>query len=65
MKSNYAKQLGKTFKEARSKMRLKQIDVADKAGINSNYYAKVERGEVNVSMELGSKIANVLKIKLN
>jgi len=65
MKSNYAEQLGKSFKESRIKIGLKQIDVAEKAGINSNYYAKVERGEVNVSLELGSKIAKVLKIKLN
>lgn len=65
MKSNYAEQLGKSFKEARLEMKLKQIDVAEKAGINSNYYAKIERGEVNVSLELGSKIAKVLKLKLN
>lgn len=35
----------KIFKEARGKSGLTQAEVAKKAGIHVNYYARIERGE--------------------
>ncbi len=64
MNNNYAIKLGQKLKDFRLKKNLTQIEIAEKAEINSNYYAKVERGEVKVSMELASKIAKVLGVKL-
>lgn len=55
----------KLFKEAREKKGLTQAEVAKKAGLKStNYYAVIERGEVNTSYENIKKIAEVLGIKL-
>lgn len=64
MNNSYAIELGNNLKGVRLKKNFTQIEVAEKAEINSNYYAKVERGEVKVSMELVSKIAKVLGVKL-
>ena len=55
----------KLFKEAREKKGFTQADVAKKAGLKStNYYAVIDRGEVNTSYENIEKIAEVLGIKL-
>lgn len=55
----------KLFKEAREKKSFTQAEVAKKAGLKStNYYAVIERGEVNTSYENIKKIAEVLGIKL-
>ncbi len=57
------KDLGDKFKKARHDARLKQSEVATAAGINANYYAQVERGEVNLSYEKLYNIAKALNIK--
>lgn len=59
------KDIYKLFKEAREKKGLTQAEVAKKAGLkNTNYYAVIERGEVNTSYENIEKISDVLGIKL-
>ena len=57
------KKLGDKVRKAREKARLTQAEVAEKAGINSSYYAQIERGEVNLSVDKLQGIAKVLKIK--
>jgi len=57
------KGLGKKLKEAREKAGLTQLELAEKAGINANYYAVVERGEKNISYEKLQRIMKVLNIK--
>lgn len=57
------KKLGEKVRKAREKARLTQAEVAEKAGINSSYYAQIERGEVNLSIDKLQGIAKVLKIK--
>jgi transcriptional regulator with XRE-family HTH domain len=57
------KQLGQKFKEAREKKKMTQVEVAKKAGMNTNYYAVIERGEINPSFETLKKIAEALSIK--
>ena len=57
------KGLGKKLKEAREKAGLTQLELAEKAGINANYYAVVERGEKNISYEKLQRVMKVLNIK--
>lgn len=56
-------EIAKSFKELRLKKGLRQVDVARKAGINSNYYAKVERGEVVPSAITLKKVLKALGVK--
>ena len=53
----------KLFREEREKKNFTQADVAQKAGINKNYYAKLEREEENPSAEVLLKIAKALGLK--
>lgn len=56
--------IGKSLKKARKSLKLRQIDVAEKAGITSNYYAMIERDEIeNPGSKVMTKIAKVLKLK--
>lgn len=55
---------GKKLKKARKVLGLKQHQVAKKAGITSNYYAMIERGEIeNPGSKVMTNIAKVLKLK--
>ncbi len=58
-------QLGKRIKKARLKAGLTQAEAAEKAEIHANYFARIERGEVNPSYEILEGIARALKIKLS
>ncbi len=58
------KQLGNKFKQAREKLGLTQADVAIKAKMTVNYYAMIERDEVNPSFTKLQNIARVLKIEI-
>lgn len=58
------KTFGKRVKTAREKLDLTQAEVAEKAGMTVNYYAMIERGEVNPSFEKIKSIAKVLKLKI-
>lgn len=51
------------LKEERERKELTQVEVAQKAGINKNYYAKLERGGENPSTDMLLKIAKVLGLK--
>ncbi len=59
------KKLGKIVKEAREKMRLTQKQVAEKAKVSTNWYARFERGEENASQETRDDIFRILKIKIS
>jgi transcriptional regulator with XRE-family HTH domain len=52
----------KKLKEIRLSKRLRQSDVADKANINVNYYAKIERAELKPSVEVYERLAKALKV---
>lgn len=58
------KKLGEKLKNARVKAKLTQMQVAEKAGLNANYYATVERGEENISSENIMKLEEVLSVKI-
>lgn len=61
--SKVKKKIGRKIKKGRLEKGLKQVDVAVDAGINSSYYSKIERGEVNPSLEKIYRIAKALNIK--
>jgi transcriptional regulator with XRE-family HTH domain len=58
------KELGEKFKKARETLGLTQLAIAEKTGMHVNYYARIERGEINTSYEKLHKIAQVLKLKI-
>lgn len=55
--------LGNKLRKARELAGLTQAELAEKAGVNDNYYATVERGENNPSYEKLQKILKVLNVK--
>ncbi|MFC1711205.1 helix-turn-helix domain-containing protein [Patescibacteria group bacterium] len=55
-------QLGKNLKKARLKAGMTQEEVAIKAKIHPNYFARIERGEANPSQEKLFGIAKALKV---
>lgn len=57
------KALGGILRDAREKAGLKQQDVADRADMHVNYYARIERGQENPSFEKLQGIMRVLSIK--
>jgi len=52
------KAFGTKLRKARVKQKMTQLEVAEKAKVSVNYYACIERGEVNPSLE---KIRNIVK----
>lgn len=46
----------------RKSRRYTQKEVADRAGLNMNYYAKVERGESMVSLKTLEKLVKALEV---
>lgn len=52
----------KRLKAIRIKRELTQVEIADKAKMNANYYAKIERGEVRPSLDVYERLAKVLKV---
>ena len=62
-KDKTRKELGEKIRKAQEKTGLTQADVAVKAGVDVSYYAQIERGEVNPSLDKLQNIAEVLKLK--
>lgn len=56
--------VGEFLKQARENKKLTQEIVAKKAHLNTNYYAVIERGEVNVKIDTLIKILIALGVKL-
>lgn len=63
MSSKSIARIGKNLREARETKRLTQADVAQKAGISTNYYARIERGEVAISVEVLEQLTKALGVK--
>ncbi|MDK2899469.1 MAG: hypothetical protein PWQ10_656 [Patescibacteria group bacterium] len=54
--------IAKRLRAVRVERSLTQVQVAEKADLNTNYYAKIERGEIRPSIATYEKLAKVLKI---
>lgn len=61
--TNLAKSFGEKFKEKRKKSGITQDDMALRSGIDRSYIGRIERGEVNISLEKVYLLADVLKCK--
>lgn len=59
---NNNKELSSKLKTAREKLGLTQEEVAKQIETSGNYYAKIERGEINVTIKKLSKLIKALKI---
>lgn len=59
--SSIAKKLGKKIKLARVDKDMSQSDLAQSANIDSSHIGKIERGEVNITVETLYRIAEALK----
>ena len=57
--------LGHVFKKARLDKGLTQSQLADKAGVYTNSYAKIERGEQNPSYSTIKKLTKVLDLDIS
>lgn len=57
------KELGVTLRGVREKANLTQAEVATKAGIDVNYYARIERGLGNPSYVKLYSVMKALKMK--
>ena len=62
-KSKTQSKIGNNIRLARQKMELTQNDVAKKADVSVNYYARIERGEVNPSVDTLKAIFTALNVK--
>ena len=62
MQTATTKKIAARLKEIRLERGLTQADLAQKADMNMNYYAKIERGEVKPAPEAYEKIAKALKV---
>ncbi len=58
-----ALKVAKRIKAIRLEKGMTQSDVAAKADLNTNHYAKVERGEIRPTIETYERIAKALKSK--
>jgi len=56
------KTIAKRIHDTRIKLDMTQSDVAEKAGITTNYFARIERADVNPSMEVILSIIKALGV---
>jgi transcriptional regulator with XRE-family HTH domain len=54
--------IGKRIQELRKKQKLSQEQVAERAGINSNYVSRIERGMENPTLDMLLKISESLHV---
>ncbi|MFV0485553.1 MAG: helix-turn-helix domain-containing protein [Candidatus Saccharimonadales bacterium] len=56
------KKVAKKLKELRHGRNLTQAEISEKAKMSTNYYAKIERGEVRPSVDIYERLAKALKV---
>lgn len=55
--------IGKKIRKEREGQHRTQEDVSHEAGVETSYYAKIERGEANPSLEVIHSIIKALKLQ--
>jgi transcriptional regulator with XRE-family HTH domain len=63
MSKQTSKKIGQKLRMIRTDNLLTQSEVADKADISSNYYARIERGDTGISMDIFEKLVKALRVK--
>ncbi|MBR2430058.1 helix-turn-helix transcriptional regulator [bacterium] len=61
---NLQKKFGAKLAYVRKSKKLSQMKLAEIVNMNFNYIGQIERGEVNVTIQTMSNIANALDIEL-
>lgn len=56
------RKVAKRLKVLRLDRDLTQADIAEKAKMSTNYYAKIERGEVRPSVDIYERLAKALRV---
>lgn len=64
MNEQYLRLLGSNIRNSRKQRGLTQEDVADKASINASYYGRIERGEINLTIETLQAITHAMNIPI-
>lgn len=62
--TEFLKQIPANLSKIRKQLRYTQREVAEMAGLNPNYYAKVERGDGTPSLKTLYKIAKALNVSI-
>ncbi|MBO6241953.1 MAG: helix-turn-helix transcriptional regulator [Butyrivibrio sp.] len=57
--------VGRRIKRLRQKQRIKQADLADKAGVSHTYMSEIERGQARVGLEILVNISETLSVSLD
>ncbi|MFW5500919.1 MULTISPECIES: helix-turn-helix domain-containing protein [unclassified Maridesulfovibrio] len=55
--------VGQNIQKLRKSLKLSQQDMAERAGISYKYLGEIERGKVNLSVDILMKISNSLQIQ--
>ena len=55
--------IGKKIRKIREQQKRDQVEVAEEAGIDTSYYARIERGEANPSLEVIYAVIKALHTK--
>ena len=55
--------IGKNIKRERNKQKKEQVQVAEEAGIDTSYFARIERGEGNPTLEVLYAVVKALHVK--
>lgn len=63
MADRISKHIGQQLQDARVRKNLTQAEVAKRAGTNTNYYAKLERGEAVPSLKMLEKVLKALGLR--
>ena len=63
MSTDTAKKIGEKIRQARQQKGSTQAEIAKKADLSVNYYARIERGDATATIESVQKIAQALKVK--
>lgn len=62
MTDDLQKKIARRLKTHRENVQLSQLEIANLAGVSSNYYARLERGESMPSAATIVKLAKALKV---
>jgi transcriptional regulator with XRE-family HTH domain len=63
LSTNTAIKIGERITKIRLGQGTTQAEAAQKAELSTNYYARIERGDANATVEALQRIAQVLKVK--
>jgi transcriptional regulator with XRE-family HTH domain len=63
MSTKITSHIGRQLQSVRQQKGITQAEVAKHAGTNTNYYAKLERGEAVPSLKMLEKVVKALGIK--